>query len=213
MRFLSILFFCFYYIRVWHFFRDEWNNLCDCFVSRGTMDDAQYYFEVSFLFVRQCFNPPKFSLSTFLKAKDLSIETIIVVFASLQYFFFSFSIINPVFSSLLKCFLWITFQGFLSKWLLSIVFFSLVPNRATTFALLFQQVLVTVPYNYIHNYSERIMYSVLSNRAFLYTVYWAFEGMLRFTHSITHFRRNIQLLEWNNYKTEDAETWNKFGIR
>lgn len=37
--------------------------------------------------------------------------------------------------------------------------------------------------------------------------------MLRFTHSITHFRRNIQLLEWNNYKTEDAETWNKFGIR
>lgn len=56
------------------------------------------------------------------------------------------------------------------------------------------------------------MYSVLSNRAFLYTVYWAFEGMLRFTHSITHFRRNIQLLEWNNY-TEDAETWNKFGIR
>lgn len=89
--------------------------LCDCFVSWG---DAQYNdFEVLFLFVRQCFNPPKFALNTFL----LKIRPLIIIVFPFFFFtiFVSFSMINPcILVSLLKRggFLsWISFQGFLSQ--------------------------------------------------------------------------------------------------
>lgn len=67
-----------------HSFLSNSNSLC--FTGN---DDAQYNdFEVLFLFVRQCFNPPKFALNAFLKNSSIN-NNCFPPFFFLQYLFHS----------------------------------------------------------------------------------------------------------------------------